>query len=581
MIRIGLVFLFLFVAAAKAQEALPINAWPGLDHVEARNLRPAEFEKLVDKARLRINLRRGRQIQTEIDALEKMQAQVLMPAADTAFIPELRAHVKEYRIACSQGDTQACTELGLFYFYGAGVWIDKELGKAMVELSCHRGGLAACESGFRFEDYGPHEPILTRGCMNGSAQSCYTLAYAYGNGRVGLAKDTNLASTLNDMALDLARVGCRKGNGQNCFLQYNILESRYRYQKDPIPEAVKQELVQALNAGCALRNPNSCGAKEVKTQFNSMKLELGTPIPHEPIFDDPMHPDDLACTLGHQSACRSRHQPLPRYSAFYNCNDIYNLHLCRSYMPGQLPDLADGRDDLERMQSENREGRALFEAATQSPEYFMFHPKDYGKLRRVSRSCVLGQAYACRNLAEMYEGGFGTGLWLSDDYGDIVSGLQEKRSLLLHLCDAGDALACHEFGYSHTGRGDEDRPDLYMRAWQRACDMGAGHSCQRLAFEYGLEQSSDEDELLNEQVRIRYAKRACDLDVFDGCRELNGYGNADPTQYPQLNLRACLEGVGASCEILAQEYRAGSDGFRKDRAFAKLILKAGISLTQH
>tara|TARA_R110002020_G_scaffold247041_2_gene461013 strand:- start:60810 stop:62528 length:1719 start_codon:yes stop_codon:yes gene_type:complete len=558
-------FVFIFAATcAGAQDTAPINAWPEVDRVDVRNLTAPIVERLTDEARARLALRKARETAAEIEALEAVQAQALIPEVDADFDPDVAPHAREYRTACASGNAKACIELAQLYRQGGFVWIDRDLGDTMLRLWCRRGELSACTSDVNFDDYAPIIPILTKGCIEKSAKACQRLSSVYSLGVNGVERDTALAAAMDDLARRYAEVACAQGHGDSCYLQFFFLNHWKKQSKE-----TEARLTQILEAGCAAANSSSC--EILASRY------LGTRVPAKDVAKS-NRLYDKACALGSYRACVKRNAPMPPNAAGILCAADGSVADCQSAMPLPHEYVAADWDEAQRLKARHRSGRSVFEAVLE-PEYFLFHPQDHGHIRRSARVCAMGENLACRDLADAYASLAGRGLeWAS---WDGIMDRQTQREIFEHLCNAADPVGCWKYGYAlYSDQHDSGvLAPPYVEVFQRACNMGQGNSCAKLAFHYELRHSRS-DKVLAAEMQVKYARHACDLDNHDGCSTLAGYLSRDPLLYGPANLRACLEGEPNGCWILAQEYDRGRDGFRKDRSLAKMLRETGDALAE-
>lgn len=208
-IATGLIFIS---TLAGAQDVTRVNAWPELDQIDARSLTAAAVEDLAEDARAHLARRKARASAADMAALEAVQAHALMPEADADFEPDVAPRARSYRTECATGGAGACIELALLYRKGVGVWIDHDLGDAMLTLWCRRGQLSACLSDVEFDKYAPIMPTLTKGCMEKSAAACHRLSSIYAYGEQDVERDTALAKSMAELALAYAEPACMKGD---------------------------------------------------------------------------------------------------------------------------------------------------------------------------------------------------------------------------------------------------------------------------------------------------------------------------------------------------------------------------------
>lgn len=560
-IAFGLVFV---ATCAGAQDAATVNAWPEVDRIDARNLTAPVLDRLADEARARLAHRKARETAAEIEALEGSQAPALMPEADADFDPDVAPRARRYMTECAAGSAEACIELAQLYRHGIGVWIDRDLGDTMLRLWCRRGELIACVSEVDFDDYTPVIPILTKGCMKKSAKACHRLSSIYSYGVNGVERDKALSEAMDDLARSYADDACTEGDGDSCYLQFSYLNKLSEQSRD-----IEARLTQILETGCAGSNAESC--RLLASRY------LGTRVPAKDV-EKSNRLYDKACALGSYHSCVKQNAPMPANAAATLCAADGSVADCQSVMPAPHEYVAADWDEAQRLTARHRSGRSVFEAVLE-PEYFLFHPQDHGHIRRSARVCATGEVTACRDLANAYESLAGRGLeWAP---WDGIMDRQTQRDIFEHLCNAGDPAGCREYGYAlYSEQYDTEVPvPPYMDVLQRFCDMGESNSCVSLAFHYERRQlRSDNDQAA--RLQVRYARRACDLDNHAGCSNPTGYLNGDPLLYGPANLRACLEGTLNGCWILAQEYDRGRDGFRKDRAIAKLLRETGDALAE-
>lgn len=567
-------FVFIFAATcAGAQDTAPINAWQEVDRVDVRNLTAPIVERLTDEARARLALRKARETAAEIEALEAVQTQALIPEVDADFDPDVAPYAREYRTACASGKADACIELAQLYRYGIGVWIDRDLGDRMLSLWCRRGELDACVTDVSYDDFLAFGnfvdlvsvmPVLTEGCMKRSAKACRRLGSIYSYGIQGVERDTALAEAMNNLARTYADEACTQRDGDSCHLQFLYLNKPTEQ-----PQDIEARLTEILEAGCAGSNAESCSL--LASRY------LGTRVPAKDV-EKSNRLYDKACALGSYHSCVKRKAPMPAIAAATLCAEDGSVADCQSAMPAPHEYVAADWDEAQRLKARHRSGRSVFEAVLE-PEYFLFHPRNHGHIRRSARVCAMGEVSACIDLANAYESLAGRGLeWAP---WDGIMDRQTQRDIFEHLCNAGDPSGCWEYGYAlYAEQYDvEVTAPPYVEVFERACDMGDANSCVTLAFHYQLWQIKGDNEHAPE-MRMRYARHACDLDNHDGCSSLAGYMNRDPLLYGPANLRACLEGEPNGCVILAQEYERGRDGFRKDPTLARLLRETGDTLAE-
>ncbi|UWR21749.1 hypothetical protein [Sulfitobacter sp. S190] len=570
--RLFLVLLSLVFAGAgavQAQERPPFNAWPALARLDATDLSRAEFDRVLAQAQVRTARRDRHRDDRRIAALETVEAQVLTPQAGEDFEPQRRATADRHRQGCIAGQARDCLVLGEMYRRGDGVWIDADVGAVTLELACIRGLMAGCHGLIEEVDLGIYrperEPLIGAfevACDKADARACAYLAGRLESEAAPVARDLERAEAFRARARDLARKGCAAGDGAACFTRYRIAQGdgirrafpRYDAFDLPEPDAAEQDGV--LQAGCDLGHGQSCAwlGERKRTQKDAAQA----------LFE-------AGCDLGDATACRRAGRPGDAPQAADACTFEYDSAKCQAAMPRPHARLATSWEEAQAMSAANRSGRRVFEAVM-TPELFLFQPRYHGQIRRLARACKDTDYAACAALADTYITLAGRGF----DWGhhDGMADTETSGAILQSLCEAGDARGCTLFGHSQSGRGDLERPDLFLPAWQRGCDLGASESCTALAGAFLTGNYVGVDEA----KATALAGRACDLGDVLGCQRLVGYNTRDPSIYGLANLRACLEGVGNGCIILAREYDRGREGFRRDRRFADRLRRVACAV---
>ena len=51
-----------------------------------------------------------------------------------------------YTQACDNGVAQGCSKLGVMYYYGDGVTINKKKAKGLISKACNAGDMEACKN---------------------------------------------------------------------------------------------------------------------------------------------------------------------------------------------------------------------------------------------------------------------------------------------------------------------------------------------------------------------------------------------------------------------------------------------------
>ena len=59
---------------------------------------------------------------------------------------DMNTALKSYSKACSHGVAQGCSKLGIMYYYGDGVTIDKKKAKGLISEACNAGDTDACNN---------------------------------------------------------------------------------------------------------------------------------------------------------------------------------------------------------------------------------------------------------------------------------------------------------------------------------------------------------------------------------------------------------------------------------------------------
>ncbi len=178
------------------------------------------------------------------------------------------------------------------------------------------------------------------------------------------------------------------------------------------------------------------------------------------------------------------------------------------------------------------------------------------------KSCEIGLAVACYNVAIAYRDGTGVDK-------DSVRAI----ALLKESCEGNYFDACSALGFAYE-EGTEAEKDIIKASsfYKKACDGGSFLGCSNLGVNF-------RDGIGEEKDPIQAAKlfdRACDGGLAMGCNLLGalyqqGEGvPRDTLRAAKLYTQACSDGNSESCENLAALLEAG-DGVPKDITQAKTL----------
>lgn len=223
----------------------------------------------------------------------------------------------------------------------------------------------------------------------------------------------------------------------------------------------------------------------------------------------------------------------------------------------------------------------------------------------LDRSCTLGHAVGCSNLAGLMRGGAGglgqpsraVGLYdrsctlgfaeacsaVGSIYAEgklVPADLTRARAMYDQACAHRDAYGCFTAGmFASEGRGGARSPEAAGERFDQACGLGHATACFNAGVLLYRERGARPGE--NERA-VDYFKRACDGQQPAGCLRLgiatlHGHGcAADPTLARGLFDRACTGGEADGCA--AAQQLARSKG-RKDPPIA--LTSSAPTLAMH
>ncbi len=126
--------------------------------------------------------------------------------------------------ACEQGHGASCSDLGFMTSGGyGGVTADDDKARALYEKACNASHPEGCfqlgqmqNSGFGGEkDEFKARETLTKACHGDHERACLSLGVMCAAG-IGGPTDANKARKLQNRAMDLKRLACRKGDDKAC-----------------------------------------------------------------------------------------------------------------------------------------------------------------------------------------------------------------------------------------------------------------------------------------------------------------------------------------------------------------------------
>ena len=150
--------------------------------------------------------------------------------------------------------------------------------------------------------------------------------------------------------------------------------------------------------------------------------------------------------------------------------------------------------------------------------------------------------------------------WVLDDHEDVPGNLERAVSRYRRSCRLGFAMACHNLALMYEqGRGVEVDNSEARKLYQRACDGGFMLGCNNLAVQYAKGHG-----VVQDSVRaVSLYRKACEGNLAIGCRNLgynyeHGKGVAqDLAKAAELHRRSCDLGDSEGCNNLGNLYVAG------------------------
>jgi TPR repeat protein len=224
----------------------------------------------------------------------------------------------------------------------------------------------------------------------------------------------------------------------------------------------------------------------------------------------------------------------------------------------------------------------------------------------LDRSCTLGHAVGCSNLAGLMRGGAGglgepsraVNLYdrsctlgfaeacsaVGSIYAEgklVAADLTRARAMYDQACAHRDAYGCFTAGmFASEGRGGVRSPEAAGERFDQACALGHATACFNAGVLLYRERGARPGE--NERAAV-YFKRACDGQQPAGCLRLgiatlHGHGLvADPQLARDLFDRACTGGEADGCAAARQ--LAGARKGRSDLAIA--LTSSAPTLAMH
>jgi TPR repeat protein len=198
-------------------------------------------------------------------------------------------------------------------------------------------------------------------------------------------------------------------------------------------------------------------------------------------------------------------------------------------------------------------------------EYGLGVPKDYERaLELYEEACTAGVAFSCTGSAGMYEAGKG-----------VPRDKEHADQLLQQACAGGHKSAC---GYVHEhGLGVRQDPARAVNFYRSACDAGEMDGCVGLGhlYETGVGVRMD-----GARAASLY-QRACEEDNVFACGELGylyqqGTGVVpDAFRAQQLLRTACRMGAGDLCYDIGDAYENERFGRERDLDRALAFYRSG------
>ena len=324
----------------------------------------------------------------------------------------------------------------------------------------------------------PHWPTasdsadaLEKSCAHGHAASCTRLGRLYALGKQAERDDTKAAEAY--------RRGCAGGDAKGC----TWLGDAYRDGRGV--ERDHTQAVQYLRQACDASDGEGC------TDLGGM---------YRASIDAPPEPDAAArlfkrgCDLEEPSGC---------------------LALARSQAAAlSQPEAQALTERAFKLATRGCARNNLFHCSLLAALHDSDGPHKDVKQAFTLNQQLCKQGYGCAHLAEAYWNGAG-----------VEQDRARARELLEEDCAAGGTLGCTDLGELRL----EEDPDAARKAFDRACDQGAGYAC----FQLGL--------------------------MYTGRRGVS----ADPVKSFGFFREGCWGGNASSCDWVAQSYFHGT-GVAKD-----------------
>jgi TPR repeat protein len=176
----------------------------------------------------------------------------LAPAAlDTT--AEDAAEIRQFEQACTGGDTDSCTSLGIAFHTGTGIPADPSRAAAAFARACELGGPADCGNlGLGLvngdgiaRDVARAFSYFTAACEHGNAASCSSLGASYSMG-IGVKVDAR-------RAMRLFKRACEGDDAGGCYNLGVVYDQGLGVKKDPARAAT------LYTSACDRDNSAACG----------------------------------------------------------------------------------------------------------------------------------------------------------------------------------------------------------------------------------------------------------------------------------------------------------------------------------